>query len=352
MLAEFLRWWADQLGELIPASLRRRWQGRRNTVTVYLKGDRASFDGPAGTSSGVHDLPAEGRSAESPLLADFLDGLSSPPERLRLVLDADQYLRRDFSMPRAARPHLAEAVGYQLPKLTPFTTDQALYACGENADGATDGPLSAWLVVVPKAKISRALSLIAQNPPANPLRVERPPQPGEPLELSWRIAESGNTSNNRMRVAWLGLIAIWGGALALHLYNRHDASEQLERTLDGLRDEAAQVSALRDRVNNTAARLDWLSHRKRTAQSTIALLDSLAQQLDDDTWLQRLQFDGKKEVTLLGISSTPSELVETLENSSTFEGVRIGAFTRDRRNQADRFNLTASIESPPSGAGQ
>jgi general secretion pathway protein L len=351
MLAEFLRWWADQLGELIPASLRRRWQGRRNTVTVHLAGDSASFDGPAGTSSGVHDLPVEGRSAESPVLADFLDALPGPPERLRLVLEPDQYLRRDLSMPRAARPHLAEAVGYQLPKLTPFTTDQALYACGENADGATDGPLSAWLVVVPKAKISRALSLIAQNPPANPLRVERPPQPGERLELSWRIAESGSSSSSLMRIAWLGLIAVWGGALALHLYNRHDASQQLEQTLDGLRNEAAQVSALRDRVNITAARLDWLSQRKRAAQSTIALLDSLAQQLDDDTWLQRLQFDGK-EVTLMGISSTPSVLVETLESSSAFEGVRIGAFTRDRRNNADRFNLTASIESPPAGAGQ
>jgi general secretion pathway protein L len=120
--------------------------------------------------------------------------------------------------------------------------------------------------------------------------------------------------------------------------------------LSGLRTEAAKVSQLRQRLDDSVQRLEWLGERKRLTASTLVLLDSLAQLLDDQTWLQRLDFDGK-DLTLTGISSAPSALVETLETSSSFEGVRFDAFTQDRRNEGNRFNLSAKVEQPASAGG-
>ena len=155
----------------------------------------------------------------------------------------------------------------------------------------------------------------------------------------------------RMRVAWLVLVGLWLGVLALHTYKQHQTQQELDKTLDGLRTRALEVSQLRDRLASTEAQARHLTELKASTPSPLLLLNALTQELDDQTWLQGLELRGE-QVTLRGISSAPATLIETLEGTTLLKEVRFdAAITRDGRGQGDRFNISAKLEPPAEEGG-
>jgi len=348
-MEDFFDWWKSQLAELVPAGLKGTWQGRKTTVLLKVSGTRVELSAPPGEASASVGLPTEGKSESPPELVDFLATLPGTPQRIRLVLPTGEYLVNQLTLPRAARAHLAEAVGYQLPQLTPFASDQLYYACGETTDSPADGPISVWLVAIPRKRLDRALALIGQTPPSGPLPLKAPPSANEALELSWRVADTSSFPQRRRRFAWAGLAVLWIGVLAMHLHNTQDEQAELDKTLDEVRARASEVANLRDRLATATEQADWLTGHKQSSTSVLLILDTLSEQLDDQTWLQGLDLQGRRLV-LRGLSSSPATLIETLEASDLFESVRFdSAITRDNRGQGDRFNISAELEAPAGG---
>jgi general secretion pathway protein L len=296
------------------------------------------------------DLPKDDTAPTPDRLEEFITALPGPLQGLRVELAAHEYLFREFTLPRAARAHLTETVGYQLSKLTPFSADQMLYACGARADASNDGTLKVWLAGVPKHRLARPLALIGHPPPANPLPVDAPPAADQPLAFSWSIAAPATRSPRRMRLAWIGVLAIWIGAVGVHLHKRSDTREQIETRVAALRAEAAAVATLRTQLDDLGEQSAWLTRRKQSGVASLVVLDALAQMLDDRSWLHRFEFDGK-EISLMVASASPSELIETLESSQLFTDVRFDSLTRDNRNDTDRFNIRARVHSFAEGDG-
>ena len=349
--AEFFDWWRTQLSELVPATLRGSWHSAQTTVAVDIGGGKVELSAsPAKTTTAI-DLHANDEEAQKTLAQSFLAQLPGVPQRIRITLPPDEYLVQRLSLPRAAQGHLNEAVGYQLPQLTPFAADQLLYACGEVPGSAPDGQISVWLVAIPRQRISRALALIGQLPPDGPLPLRAPPPPDERLVVSWPIRETETSPRRRVRLAWAGLAVLWVAVLGIHLNNRQQTQETLDLTRDGLRARAIEVSRLRDRLDSTESQMSWLSQRRQERVSLLMLLDTLTRQLDDQTWLQGLELRGRR-LNLRGISSSPATLLETLEASELLRNVRFeAAITRDGRGQGDRFNISARLEAPVQDGG-
>jgi len=349
--AEFFDWWRTQLSELVPATLRGSWHSAKTTVAVGVGSGKVEFSAPPAKTTTAIDLYGTDEDTQTALAQNFLTRLPGVPQRIRLTLLPNEYLVQKLTLPRAAKGHLTEAVGYQLPQLTPFTADQLLYACGEAPGSSTDGQISVWLVAIPRQRISRALALIGQSPPDGPLPLRAPPPPDERLVVSWPIRETEASPRRRMRLAWAGLAILWVAVLGIHLHNRQQAQDTLDLTRDGLRARAIEVSHLRDRLDNTESQMNWLSQRRQRGISLLMLLDTLTQQLDDRTWLQGLELRGQR-LNLRGISSSPATLLETLEASKVLQNVRFeAAITRDGRGQGDRFNISAKLESPVQDGG-
>jgi len=343
-LAEFLNWWGTQLSELVPASLQGSWQNAKATVAIQIDGNRLELSAPPADEVATVELPGGDETTRPEALTEFLSSLPGVPQRIRLTLAPKEYLVSRLSMPRAAKAHLAEAVGYQLPQLTPFKADQLYYACGETADSPADGPLSVWLVAMPRQRIDRALSLIGQPPPDNPLPLRKPPVPGENLELSWRVSETPTSPRRIRRLAWLGLIGLWLGVSVVHVYNWQQEQAILEEKLNEVRSNAAELGDLRERLAVATSQAAWLADHRQAAVSPLVLLDTLTQQLDDQTWLQGIELQGRN-LTLRGISLSPATVIETLEKSTLLQAVRFdAAITRDNRGQGDRFNISAKLE--------
>jgi general secretion pathway protein L len=343
--ADFFQWWGSQLRAFIPESLRRSWSRGQTAAKLGLSGAGIRVMLPGGDEALEFALPEGKRPRVSIALTDVLADLPQL-QRIDLTLEADQFLLRELTLPRAARPHLAEAVGYQLPKLTPFTSDQALYACGTRQEPSGDGPLPVWFVAIPKQRVARALALIGQEPPTVPLRLDSAPQPNEAITVSWQLNSRNDAGPQRLRPAWAGLLAVWLAAVGVHVYQKYEDRAHLADKLSSLRTEAAQVAELRAQLDQSVAQLAWLGDRKANAASMLVVLEELTGLLDDQTWLQRLNFDGQ-DLALTGNAKSPATLIETLERSATFEGVRFDALTRDQRNDADRFTVKARIATPP-----
>lgn len=341
---EFFDWWRTQLVELVPAPLRGSWHSTKTTLTLKIEKGSMKLSAPAGEAAVEVQLNAANEAPQPKAVADFLAGLPGRPQRIRLTLGPTEYLLRHLTLPRAAQAHLAEAVSYQLPQLTPFTADQLFYACGETSDSPANGPLSVWLVAVPRRRITRALELIGQLPPDDQLPIKIPPGPDQELIVAWSVREQAASPRRRMRIAWTVLLALWLAVLGLYIDNREQAQSKLDLTRDELRARAIEVSRLRDRLERTRSQAAWLVQRREQAVSPLTLLDALTQQLDDQTWLQGFELRGQR-LTLRGISSSPAALLETLETSRLLQDVKFeAAITRDGRGQGDRFSISARLE--------
>ena len=340
---EFLHWWRNQLLELMPAALRRSWQGTKTTLILGIDGSSVTLRSPSLDTQTACELPNDTQTTRPTSVDNFLSRLQRP-ERLLLRLAPNEYLLRRLTLPRAAQANLAETVGYQLPQLTPFTASQLVYACGETGDSPPDGSISVWLVAVPRQRIERALALIDQTAPDGYLPLRHPPQPGEALELSWRLQGASSHRQQRMRLAWLGLVVLCCGVLGLHLYHQHQAQTRLDKILDELRVRVPRVGELRDRLAAAEAQAAKLTSLRQSTPSALSVLEVLTEQLDDQTWLQGFDLhDGR--LTLRGISESPATLIETLEDTEVLRDVRFGsAITRDGRSEGDRFNLSARVE--------
>jgi hypothetical protein len=207
------------------------------------------------------ELP-EGPEAARPVVVDeFMARLPGRPQRIALVLGPEEYLLRRTTLPRAARDNLAEAVGYQLPQLTPFSASQLIYACGEAADSPSEGPLSVWLVAVPRQRVSRALALIGQTPPEGYLPLRDSPSPGAPVELAWRLPgrRAMNSSTTTGRVAS-------GPSGSSKLTALSSAGERSSKLLPSMRSVSVVLVSCQER--RSAAGImstSWLRHQWRNS---------------------------------------------------------------------------------------
>lgn len=344
--ADFLHWWRTQISDLVPAVLRGTWQNAKTTLALKIDGSQLELSASQAARPVTCELPSTDEAPRPAQVSEFLAGLPGLPQRVRLTLAPEEYLLRHLTLPRAAQAHLAEAVGFQLPQLTPFAADQLLYACGEMPDSPSSGPLSVWLVAIPRRRIGRALALIDQTPPENPLPLRSPPAPGGNIELAWRVRSQTATPRRHMRLAWSALVALWLTVFGVHIYQQRQEQAALDEKLMDLRARAAEVVQLRARLADATAQAAWLAGRRQSTASPLMLLDTLTQQLDDQTWLQALDLQGRR-LTLRGISSSAASLIETLEANPFLKDVRFdAAITRDNRGQGDRFNISATLEPP------
>jgi general secretion pathway protein L len=343
MAGEFLQWWGQQLRDCLPDALRRLWHSGQSTLLAEFREGQLLIRPPSTESSITVPIKAIDGGELPPSVTDALADLE-PPERIDLTLPPGQFLIRDLTLPHAARPHLAETVGYQLSKVTPFSGDDAFFACGVKEEGNGNTPLKAWVVAIPKMPITAAMKLFGQAPPANPVRLQQPPEAGQSITVALTITRANDTQPSRWRLAWVGLLLAWLVAGGLHVYQRFDERAQLEAMLLELRTEAAEVVALRDRIDQATAQMSRLDDAKHNNPSSLVMLDELTTLLDDNTWLQRLDFDGE-DLTLAGNASAPAALIEALEGSPTFDRVRFESLSRDERTATDRFRIRAHLES-------
>jgi general secretion pathway protein L len=248
---------------------------------------------------------------------------------LLLRLPEQKIWRRQFDMPRSAKPFLRQIFQNEMDRRTPWRADQVYYHLAAERSGEA---LSVTLSLLPKQAAEPALvELARQNLVADRLELGTDGpivalSDGQPVNLGdvqrWpRMALAAALS-----LAVLSLIGQSLGQLVL------------EMRLDAVRSQAAATRALAAENVKTLRRLHFPTLRRQEVAPQLALLNGLSQALPDDSWAEEVDVQNG-QVDLIGISADPAKLIGLLQNGG-FAGAEFKGPTTRAETGGQRFHVS------------
>ena len=337
----FLRWWWDGLVACFPQTAGGGWFSGAPQLLLAV-------DGPVLVASlKRHDAGREllrvtlGDSGHGPARQELAASL---PARYRTLLElgAEQALTTTLQLPAVTDAELRQLVSHQIDHVSPFRRDQVHYGYRQLAGGAAaGGGQQLELTLVPKAAVAEALDTARSLG----LTVEALRVPGG-TEVALPAAESVMQRRcRRLNPLLAGVLALLLVAIAvLPLWGQQRQLTRLQLAVDAQAAQAQQVSQRRLQLQRHSEEAGMLFQRRRQAGSVLALLTALSRQLDDGTWLQRLEMRAGS-LQLQGVSNAAVTVLATLEQLPFLTGVHFtGPITRTS-DGSESFRLSARVES-------
>lgn len=348
VLPRFFAWWGGELRACLPP----RWRAwlQRGSQWLLLDMSPDAFEvrrsGDASTLARVDTTLAP--ELQLAALREASAGIDPADLRLALCLPAAAVLRRQLTLPAAARADLRQVLGYEMDRQTPFRVADVHYDVREDA-AAADGRVTVELVAAPRARIDPLLQRLAALGVAvdavdvaagdGRLGVNLLPPPQRP-----RHAHPRRRLNRILALAAVALLLL---VMGLWLGNRRAALDSMQAQVEALRGEAQQVAALRQRLADSVGAAGFLARRRAQSPSLVDVLDDVTRRLPDGTWLERLTVDEDGRIGLQGQSPQATSLLEQMKGSPligepSFQGV----IQTDPRTGKERFYMVAQLHAP------
>jgi len=340
------RWWIGELSCLIPQRLRQVFSGPQvlilpttDRVTVQLRHARAKKVLLEGSRDNLEDL----RARISKTIRERRGAWRVPS--VSIVVPADQYLRKQIALPLAARTHLADVLRYQLSRISPFQSSDvecAIRIASEQAESAT---LLADVAIVPKISIETLLVVAT----GLELTVDRIILANEGfgagnefvLPTTRQVSARGGVRLDHCLMALVACLGLAGLVLShTNALSQGDALEAEIRKLKPLAEKTAQVTR---QIESEGVLAVKVADAKAKAPQQIAVLDKLAEVLEDDVRLTEYRATGAT-VVIAGYAANATRLLSILERSGKFQGAKfVAPVMRDPSNDLDRFSITFEI---------
>jgi general secretion pathway protein L len=348
----FFAWWSGELSGLLPARLRAAIAAGPNWYLLAAEPKgwsvRAANGGDVHFIDGELDGPAQ--------LAAFRRATASvaPGDlRVALVLPPGQVLRRELSLPAAARSNLRQVAGYEIDRQTPFRPEQVHFGVRELRDvAAPAGKVMVELAATPRGAIDPPLDRLAAAGIAidavDTLKGDR--RVGFNLLPPERRAQRVDRRRRLNMILAASALVLAVAAMAAWVHNRQSALDAMEAEVEGMRADAKKVSALRQRLMESAGAAGFLAQRKSATVSVLSVLDELTRRLPDDTWLERLTISNTGDLGFQGQSPQAAKLVDALKGARLIgEPSFQGTIATDPSSGKERFYMVAKVK-PPAAA--
>lgn len=266
--------------------------------------------------------------------------------QLDLVLPQEQVLRRNVSVPAAARGNLRQALGFQISKLTPFSRDQVYFDVLERPDKSGTGMLETELQVVSKA--------FAEQWMMQASRVT-----GLPVARLQVIGESGGPDTTNL-LGELGVPSYWFRRLnknsflagfLVFMIAVAVVAPVVKLRLDVILGKR-EITALDRKVGGT--RHGWYGLQKSVGDLEFMLtehakhgrptliLGELTQLIPDDIFLTSLSIE-KDRIEIAGQGKNVVNLVQTLNDSKYFEQASFSSAITRGRDGLDIFAISMRL---------
>ena len=348
-LQRFLQWWGGELVDLLPASWRALFVEGSGRVLYVLAGDTLELRAEEGGNDVL--LAALPLDAGNELQAR-VDAKLGPHRTDRprwLLLPGGQVLRRRITLPAAATERLREVVSYELDRQTPFRADQVTYDCRVLAVDPVTKTSQVEMLVMPKDRIEAALAPL--GPLAERLSgVDARDADGRLLHCNLLPPERRLARDHRMFWLNLGLAAIAViavvFALSQMLDNRREAVARLEAQVSKRQDQARLVTALSRQLDEASSGANFLTSKRASEPSMLAVLADISARIPDNTYLERFS-EQEGEIYLTGLSNDAPGLVAKLQSSPLLHSPALsGSVQPDQGLKRDRFTLAAELAKP------
>lgn len=323
----FFAWWGEQLAGCLPPGLR-GWLARNDEAPlVCWRQDCLWRHGEAGWVPCVSGTPADNTCV--------------------LLLEPRQALVRTLTFPPAAAPNLADAIGYEMDRHTPFRADQVYYGF-KRLPGKPREPATVVLGVAQRERLDALLDTLAgQGVRPQAIDVAAPSgNAGMGLNLLPLERRPPGQHRTRQLNAVLGLLILCLSVVALQLwlYNRGAALAAMQDEVARLRNEASTVQQLRQQLQNGQGATRYLAERRQGTPLISQVLSELTHCLPADTWLSQFSLEPDGQLTLGGQSPHAGNLIAELKGCPSVTGAQFqGVIQPDETTGGERFYLLAHL---------
>ncbi len=352
-LAAFWRWWTGELAAMMPDRFAR---GSRVPV-LALEGGEVVLVEPKSAASPTSRValealdPSQARAAVRALL----ERAGESRGRARVRLARGEALVRRVSMPAATEENLAQVVGFEMDRLTPFRAEEVYFDQRVVSRDPASGQIGVQLAVARRdlvdARVARLrdLGISVQGVSAG----EEGGQGAAGLDLlpSEHRGERESPNERLVRRALaLTVVLLLFVALVLPAWQKRESIIALHPSIAKAKQEAEAADALARTLERQVADYNF-AQAKRHAPSALAYLEDVSRLLPDNTWVQ--QFDlrtaGKsREVQITGETTSSSKLIEILEQSTLLQNATPkGSVTRGSQPGTERFMIAAETRAKP-----
>lgn len=349
----FLQWWAGELRPLLPA----RWRGWfRSGVDWHLLLPvdagwtlrRTGVENPLLRWNTLADARIQ-----IAALHRSLNAVDRADRRVALLLPESVVLRRQLTLPVAARNDLSQVLAFEMDRQTPFTVAQVYYAAHEPANQAAPGYFQVDLVAVPRTVLdpllahmaTQGLAVDAVDAAAGEERLGVNLLPPEQRPRHTRPRQRLNALLGALCV----MLLVFG--LAQWLHNQRMALADMQATVGSMQHEAQQVALLRQQVRDSIGAAAFLAERKRHAVTMLSVLEDVTTRFPETAWLERFSVDSSGQIGLQGQSQQAAKLLDAFNGSTVITDASFqGSIQPEASTGKERFYLVAHVREPTTPA--
>ena len=357
-LTEFLRWWGSELEAIVPMEWRERFASRGIAFVAVRDGEWRAFR-PASeglVEVGRANLSGLDFAARRQLFRRLVEENAGSALNVWLVLAPETVLMRSVMLPLAAEEALRDAVGFELDRLTPFSSEQSYFDQRVTGRDAATQRLSIELAVTARGPVSAhieqlrelgatvlgvgvASDVAASTTPFNLLDPEERERPASSRVALVARALAGVA-------AALALVA-----LVYPIWQKREAVIDLQPRLDRAKAGADVADRLGLEIEKLASEHNFLLAKKQGLHPAVTLVEDLSRLLPDTTWVQQLDIrTGQKvrELQIAGETGSSPQLIEVLEKSGSLTNASFKSpLTKGVTPGTERFLISAEVKPRP-----
>ena len=321
-VAVFWRWWTGQLREMLPQRLR-SLSGMADGPVIGFEGDdlvlyeiRAVGTAEVARTS-LRALDPEGcRMA----LRNLLARSTQPGSPVRLSLGSAEVLSRRISLPLATEENLAQVIGFEMDRVTPFRAGEVYFDHRVAGRDVAGGKLEVDIVAVRRIVVDARLTQLREWGGAVEAVVLREdlarPKPHFNLlpDEHQRVGDK-SPYETLIRVLAVAAVVLFGIALVLPVWQKRESAIALSPVVEKAKAEAESTDKIARDLDRQVADYNFVLGRRHAAPPVLAYLEELSRVLPDNTWVQQLDIKAlakSHEVTIVGESASASKLIEIL----------------------------------------
>jgi general secretion pathway protein L len=357
-LGAFWRWWTAELREMLPQRLR-SLSGMADGPVVGFEGDDLVLYEVRAT--GAAEIARTSLRALDPegcriALRNLLARSTQPASPVRLSLAPSEVLARRLSLPLATEENLAQVLGFEMDRVTPFRAGEVHFDHRIAGRDVAGGKIEVDIVAARRTVIDARVAQLREWGGAVQAVVPRgdlslpPPHFNLLPDEHHRAGDVSpyRTLNRALAVAGLLLFA---AALALPIWQKREIVITLLPVVEKAKGDAESTDKLARDLDRQVADYNYVLGRRHAAPPVLAYLEELSRVLPDNTWVQQLDIKAlakTHEVTIVGESASASRLIEILEQAKGIQNASPrGSITRGSLPGVERFSIVAEAKNRP-----
>lgn len=344
-IQKFWRWWLSEITQVVPDRALKLLTRRQELLVLTLDQEQLviqRIQGAHTTEMQRLALADLGPGHHAEFIAEH-PSLAETKTVLRLI--KGQGLRRQFKLPMAAEENLAQVIGLEMDRLTPFSQDQVCFATRVLSRTKATRQILVELIIAPRDFLESTLETLSHAGwhPVN-VHLDGETKLNEYNLIPDRFKPKGDKLVEMLTIGLSsGILAILILILVLPVWMTRTEAMKVQAELKKTTKAAKEVQDMREQAEKLLHQAQFLQDKKRSEPILVDAMDELTRVIPDDTWLNGLQYSNHR-VVIQGQSPSASGLLKQIEGSRHFKDVSfVSPVTKDAGNNLERFQIAFDV---------